>query len=111
MQNERSTARRRIGDNLYERTTKTGLRRYEVGYADANGVWRMKTLRAGTRTEAKAERDEFLGKQRRGEIAPPSKITFVAVAEEFLASSGHSWRRVSERSGPSSDTGAHSTSM
>ncbi len=88
MQDERSTARRRIGDNLYERTTKTGLRRYEVGYADANGVWRMKTLRAATRTEAKAERDEFLGKHRRGEIAPPSKITFAEVAEEFLASFG-----------------------
>jgi integrase len=43
-------------------------------------------LRARTRTEAKAERDEFLAKQRRGEIAPPSKITFGDVAAEFLKS-------------------------
>src|SRR6476620_2134467 len=41
---------------------------------------------ASNRTEAKAERDEFLAKQRRGEIAPPTKITFAEVATEFLAS-------------------------
>ena len=34
MQNERSTRRRRIGDNLYERTTKTGDRRFVVGYPE-----------------------------------------------------------------------------
>ena len=65
-------------------TTRKGERRYEVGYADVGGVWRMKTLKARTRTEARAERDEFLAKRRRGEIAPPSKITFAEVAAEFL---------------------------
>jgi hypothetical protein len=76
MQNERSTRRRKkFADNFYERATAKGERRYEVGYADAHGAWRMKTLRARTRTEAKAERDEFLAKQRRGEIAVPMKLT------------------------------------
>jgi integrase len=86
MQDERSTRRRvRIADNLYERPgKKRGENRYEVGYADANGVWRMKTLRARSRTEARAERDAFLAKLRRGEIAPPSNITFAEVAAEFL---------------------------
>ncbi len=62
MQNERSTRRRvRIGDNLYERAgaSKAGTR-YLVGYADEAGAWRMVTLKARTRTEAKAERDAFL---------------------------------------------------
>jgi integrase len=89
MQNERSTRRRRvrIDKNLYERPAKKqGERCFEVGYADANGAWRMKTLRARTRTEARAERDAFLTKLRRGEIAPPSNITFGEVAAEFLAS-------------------------
>ena len=75
MQNERSTRRRvRIGDNLYERHDENeGDRRYEVGYADVNGGWRMKTLRARTRTEARAERERSSTKLRRGEIAPPRR--------------------------------------
>ena len=48
----------------------------------------MKTLKARTRTEARAERDEFLAKQRRGEIGPPSKITLAEVAAEFLTTFG-----------------------
>jgi integrase len=84
MQNERSTARRRIGDNLYERTTKTGERRFVVGYLDDGGTWRMVTLRARTRTEAKAERDEYLAKLRRGEIAPVSKLTLAEFIDEYL---------------------------
>jgi hypothetical protein len=86
MQKERSTRRRvRIADNLYERPGRTKAEtRYMVGYADANGVWRMKTLQATTRTDARAERDAFLAKLRRGEIAPPSKLTFAEVATEFL---------------------------
>jgi integrase len=88
MQDERSTRRRvRIAENLYERPGKRrGQRRYEVGYADVDGRWRMKTLKAVNRTEARAERDEFLSKLRRGEIARPSKITFGEVASEFLTS-------------------------
>lgn len=87
MQNERSTRRRvRIADNLYERTGRTKAdTRYLVGYADANGTWRMRTLRARTRTEAKAERDAFLAKQRRGEIAVPTKLTVAECVADYLA--------------------------
>ena len=84
MQNERSTSRRRIGDNLYERTTKTGERRFVVGYLEDGGGWRMVTLQARNRTEAKGERDEFLAKRRRGEIAPVSKITLAEFIDEYL---------------------------
>jgi integrase len=84
MQSERSTRRRvRIGPNLYQRPSDG---KFELGFTDSMGRWRIKTLRACNRTEAKAERDEFLAKQRRGEIAPPTKITFAEVAAEFLAS-------------------------
>jgi integrase len=83
MQNERST-RRRIGDNLYERTTKTGERRFVVGFLDHGDKWRMVTLRARTRTEARAERDEHLAKLRRGEIAPVSKVTLGKFIDEYL---------------------------
>jgi integrase len=87
MQNQRSTRRRkRFADNLYERPgRKKGEHRYEVGYADVDGAWRMKTLKARTRTEARAERDEFLASLRRGEIVVPSKITLGEVIEEYLA--------------------------
>ena len=88
MQNERSTRRRvRIADNLYERPGKNARRASlrSGGYADSNGAWRMKTLLARTRTEARAERDAFLAKLRRGEVAPPSNITFGEVASEFLS--------------------------
>lgn len=87
MQNERSTRRRvRIGDNLYERPGRTKAdTRYQVGYNDVTGTWRMVTLRARNRTDARAERDEFLAKQRRGEIAVPSSRTFGEVAVEYLS--------------------------
>ena len=56
-----------------------------VGFADTAGRWRIKTLRARTRTDAKVERDEFLSKLRRGQLAAPSKVTFGEAAEEYLA--------------------------
>ena len=45
----------------------------------------MKTLKARNRTEARAERDEFLASLRRGEIVVPSKITLQQVIDEYLA--------------------------
>ncbi len=91
MQNERNTRRRaRFADNLYERPgKKRGEHRYEVGYADVDGAWRMKTLKARNRTEARAERDAFLAKS-------PAAATVVVPSKITLAASG---RRVSCRSG------------
>jgi integrase len=45
----------------------------------------MKTLRARTRTEAKAERDAFLAKHRRGEIAAPTRLTVGECVADYLA--------------------------
>src|SRR4051812_1146643 len=44
----------------------------------------MKTLRARNRTEAKAERDVFLSKQRRGDIPAPTKVTLAECVEVYL---------------------------
>ena len=83
MQNERSTRRRvRIAANLYQRPSDG---KFEIGFADMAGRWRIKTLRAQTRTDAKAERDEFLSQLRRGQIVAPSKVTFGQAAAEYLA--------------------------
>ena len=57
-----------------------------VGYADANGGLEDEDAQARTRTDARAERDAFLAKLRRGEIAPPSKLTFGEVVAEYLTS-------------------------
>jgi integrase len=86
MQHERSTRRRvHIADNLYERAgaSKAGTR-YLVGYADETGAWRVVTLKARTRTEAKAERDAFLAKHRRGDVPVPSKLTVADCVAEYL---------------------------
>ena len=64
---------------------RTGDHRYEVGYADVDGAWRMKTLKARSRTEARAERDEFLATLRRGEVVVPSRVTVRDVIDEYLA--------------------------
>jgi integrase len=86
MQSERSTRRRvRIADNLYEPPSREHRSSYQVGYADLDGRWRMVTLNARTRREARVERDEFLAKLHRGEIAPPSTITLGEFIEEYLA--------------------------
>lgn len=83
MQDERSTRRRvRIGPNLYQRPSDG---KFELGFTDSLGRWRIKTLRAATRTEARAERDSFLTQLRRGEAAAASKITLREVAEEYLS--------------------------
>jgi integrase len=82
MQVDRMPRRLRIAPNLYRRP---GDGKFEVGFVDLAGRWRIKTLRARTRTEAKAERDEFLSKLRRGQISAPSKVTFGEAAEEYLA--------------------------
>ena len=69
----------------------------------------MKTLQARTRTEARAERDAFLAKLRRGEVAPPSKHH---VRVRSPPSSSRPSRLSSlpenERSGRSSGTAARS---
>jgi integrase len=85
MQLDRTPRRVRIAPNLYEgRGARKGEHRYEVGFADIDGRWRMKTLKASTRTEAKAERDAFLSALRRGEIVAPSKLTVKDVVDEYL---------------------------
>jgi hypothetical protein len=72
--------------DLYERVGASRTHtRYLVGYADVDGAWRMKTLKARTRTEARAERDEFLASLRRGEIVVPSRVTVREVIDEYLA--------------------------
>jgi hypothetical protein len=65
----------RIAPNLYQRPSDG---KFEIGFSDSGGRWRIKTLRARTRTEAKAERDLFMTKLRAGEVAAPSKVTFAA---------------------------------
>src|SRR5262245_27583684 len=72
----------RIAPNLYQRPSDG---KYEVGFTDSVGRWRIKTLRARTRTEAKAERDLFMSKLRTGQVAAPTKITFAEVASEYVA--------------------------
>ena len=72
----------RIAPNLYQRPSDG---KFEIGFTDSGGRWRIKTLRARTRTEAKAERDLFMSKLRAGHVAAPSKITFAEVAAEYVA--------------------------
>jgi integrase len=72
----------RIAPNLYQRPSDG---KFEIGFTDGSGCWRIKTLRARTRTEAKAERDLFMSKLRAGQVAAPSKITFAEVAAQYLA--------------------------
>ena len=71
----------RIAPNLYQRPSDG---KFEIGFTDSGGRWRIKTLRARTRTEAKAERDLFMSKLRAGQVAAPSKITFTEVASEYI---------------------------
>lgn len=86
MHEKPTRTRVRIGPNLYERPGKArGEVSYLVGYQDVKGAWRMKTLRARTRTEAKAERDAFMSKLRKGEIVAPSKVTLRDVVAEYLS--------------------------
>jgi integrase len=74
--------------NLYRRPKPPSDRRegdtYEVIYRDGDGRQRQKTLRARTVQRAISEAEEHRSKLRRGEILPPSKLTFGEVAEEFL---------------------------
>jgi integrase len=81
MQTERTPRRVRIAPNLYQRPSDG---KFEIGFADSAGRWRIKTLRARTRRDAKAERDAFMTKLRGGQVAPPSKITFAEAAAEYL---------------------------
>ena len=82
MQVDRTPRRLRIAPNLYQRPSDG---KFEIGFSDMAGRWRIKTLQARTRTEAKVERDEFLSKLRRGQIVAPSKVTFGQAADEYLA--------------------------
>jgi integrase len=72
----------RIAPNLYQRPSDG---KFEIGFSDTAGRWRIKTLRARTKTDAKAERDEFMSKFRTGQLAAPSKVTFGEVVDEYLA--------------------------
>jgi integrase len=72
----------RIAPNLYQRPSDG---KFEIGFSDSGGRWRIKTLRARTKTEARAERDLFMTKLRGGQVAAPSKITFAEVADEYIA--------------------------
>jgi integrase len=82
MHNDRMPRRVRVGPNLYRRPSDG---KFEIGFTDSGGRWRMKTLRARTKTEARAARDAFLTKLRAGQVAAPSKITFAEVAAEYIA--------------------------
>jgi integrase len=81
MQTDRKR-RVRIARNLYQRPSDG---KFEIGFTDSGGRWRIKTLRASTRTVARAERDLFMSKLRAGQVAAPSKITFAEVASEYIA--------------------------
>jgi integrase len=100
MQIDRTPRRVRVAPNLYQRPSDG---KFELGFTDSSGRWRIKTLRAANRTQAKAERDAFLTKLRAGQVAAPSKITFQEVAEEYLAgldsavSAGERSARTAER--------------
>ena len=80
----------RIAPNLYQRPSDG---KFEIGFSDTGGRWRIKTLRARTRTEAKAEGDLFMTKLRAGEVAAPSKVTFAEVSAEYIAGPSRRWLR------------------
>jgi integrase len=82
MHDDRTPRRVRIAPNFYQRPSDG---KFEIGFTDSGGRWRIKTLRARTRTEAKAERDLFMSKLRAGQVATPSKITLAEVAAEYVA--------------------------
>jgi integrase len=75
--------------NLYIRPKQPTDRRegdtFEVIYRDETGTQRQTTLKARTVQRAIAEAEEYRSKVRRGEILPPSNLTFGQVADEFLA--------------------------
>ncbi len=84
MRDQGSPRRERIAPNLY-RDRRSG--RYLVGFTDPlTGRWRMKTLKAETRTDAKAERDGILTKVRAGEIASDTAVTVAQLASEWIES-------------------------
>src|SRR5579871_6680468 len=74
--------------NLYKRPKPaTDLREgdtFEVMYRDETGKQRQKTLEARTIQRAVVEAEEYRSKVRRGEVLPPSTLTFGDVANEFL---------------------------
>ena len=72
----------RIAPNLYQRPSDG---KFEIGFSDSGGRWRIKTLRARNKTEARAERDLFLSKLRAGQVAAPTEITLAEVAAEYVA--------------------------
>jgi integrase len=84
MRNNGTARRQRIAPNLYL-VPATG--RFMVGFGDPlTGRWRMQTLQAATRTDAKAERDRFLTRLRAGEVATDTSVTVAELAGEWLAS-------------------------
>jgi integrase len=80
-----TAARTKIAPNLYERKTADGSMRYEAKYTAPDGRYVSKTLAARNRTEAKAELGGLLHKRARGEMVAPSRQTFQAVWNEFMA--------------------------
>jgi integrase len=80
--------RERVAPGVFVRGGK-----YEIGYVDASGVDRMKTLgpvksesapNGLTLKDAKAEREKLRVNARAGEVVVPSKMTFGEVADDFL---------------------------
>jgi integrase len=71
--------------NLYESTRADGQRLLELGYRDSTGKQRWKVLGEVGIKEARAERDELLGKRGKGKRVVPSKLRFGEAAERWLA--------------------------
>jgi integrase len=87
MQAKRNAARRiRVNGRrgIYYRDTPAG-RRYEITFLDSDGKRRWRTLNGSLR-DAEAALEEVRGKMRRGERVAPSKLTFAAYGETWLAS-------------------------
>jgi integrase len=80
MQGKRIQARDSRGrpvPGLYARDGK-----FEAG-AKIDGRWTMKTLRAGTLTEAKRERESWVAGLREGRVAAPAAMTFAQLHTEY----------------------------
>jgi integrase len=69
-----------IDRGLYRRV-KDG--RFEARFS-ADGEWRLKTLEATTLTEARKERARLVNRADDGDIVVASRVTFKALADEYL---------------------------
>jgi integrase len=72
-----------VGRGLYRRPSDG---KYEMGYTDASGTWRMRTLMATTKTEAVAEQQSFMVALRGGKVATTARVTLSSLATMWLTS-------------------------